>query len=432
VTPYAEYRTTGVAWLSSIPSHWTLRPLWSMFRRVKDVDHPEETMLSVFRDFGVVEKDSRENLNVTAENRSIYQLVHPGWLVANRMKAWQGSVGISGLRGIVSGHYICFAPRHQADDGYLNWLFRSSPYAAGYMMLSRGVRPGQLEIDNDSYRVMPVLTPPLQEQRAIADYLDRETARIDTLIEKQLQLIETLRERRFAMLSHITRFGLDSPVRLVDSGFGWLGMVPAHWHVGNIRRFAQMKTGHTPSRTMEEYWQDCEIPWFTLADVWQLRDGTRTYLGQTKAMISELGLANSAAELLPEGTVVLSRTASVGFTGIMPEPVATSQDFWNWVCGPNLLPEYLVYVFRAMRDEFRSMTMGSTHKTIYQPVAAAMRIPVPPFEEQRAIVDHLDRHLGRIDVLIAKSERFIELARERRGALITAAVTGQIDVLEAS
>jgi type I restriction enzyme S subunit len=279
---------------------------------------------------------------------------------------------------------------------------------------------------------MPVLTPPLQEQRAIADYLDRETARIDTLIEKQLQLIETLRERRFAMLSHITRFGLDSPVRLVDSGFGWLGMVPAHWHVGNIRRFAQMKTGHTPSRTMEEYWQDCEIPWFTLADVWQLRDGTRTYLGQTKAMISELGLANSAAELLPEGTVVLSRTASVGFTGIMPEPVATSQDFWNWVCGPNLLPEYLVYVFRAMRDEFRSMTMGSTHKTIYQPVAAAMRIPVPPFEEQRAIVDHLDRHLGRIDVLIAKSERFIELARERRGALITAAVTGQIDVLEAS
>src|SRR5579875_3961930 len=107
-----------------------------------------EPMLSVFRDFGVVAKDSRENLNQTAENRSIYQLVHPGWLVTNRMKAWQGSVGISALRGIVSGHYICFAPLHKENHNYLNLLFRSPRYAVGYGLISRGVRIGQAEIDN--------------------------------------------------------------------------------------------------------------------------------------------------------------------------------------------------------------------------------------------------------------------------------------------
>ncbi|WP_390479658.1 restriction endonuclease subunit S, partial [Frankia casuarinae] len=112
------------------------------------------------------------------------------------MKAWQGSVGISSLRGIVSGHYICFAPRHSEDARYLNWLLRSTTYTNGYALLSRGVRIGQAEIDNDEFRLMPILLPPLGEQRAIADYLDRETARIDTLIEEQQRLIEMLRERR--------------------------------------------------------------------------------------------------------------------------------------------------------------------------------------------------------------------------------------------
>ncbi|MGV7705389.1 restriction endonuclease subunit S, partial [Mycobacterium kansasii] len=81
------------------------------------------------------------------------------------------------------GHYICFAPRHQEDPRYLNWLFRSPPYTYAYALLSRGVRIGQVEIDNDGYRLLPVLLPPVAEQRAIADYLDRETARIDRLIE---------------------------------------------------------------------------------------------------------------------------------------------------------------------------------------------------------------------------------------------------------
>jgi type I restriction enzyme S subunit len=181
-----------------------------------------------------------------------------------------------------------------------------------------------------------------------------------------------------------------------------------------------MKSGHTPSRTVSAYWEDTDIPWFTLADVWQLRDGKQIYLGDTANKINELGLANSAAELLPAGTVVLSRTASVGFSGIMPKPMATSQDFWNWVCGSELLPEYLNWQFRSMTAELKSLNMGSTHQTIYQKDAAALQILVPPPEEQRAIAEYLDRETARIDTLIEEQQRLIEMLRERRAAVLSA------------
>jgi len=279
--------------------------------------------------------------------------------------------------------------------------------------------------------VMPL--PPLVEQRAIADYLDDATAKIDSLIANQHEMIGLLEERRVSEIAHAVA-GLRSPHKGVkESGLNWVPSIAAHIPVANIRRFAAMRTGHTPSRSNAEYWVDCTIPWFTLADVWQLRSGTVfTASVETSSRISELGLANSAAELLPADTVMLSRTASVGFSGIMPTSMATSQDFWNWICGPRLLPKYLLWTFRAMKPEFDAIKAGSTHQTIYQPIAAALKMPVPSVGEQREIVDYLDFEVAKIDALIAKTHEHIALAKERRSALITAAVTGQFDVRNAS
>lgn len=206
------HRDTGVPWLGQIPRHWRLKPLWSLFNRVKDVNHPEEQMLSVFREYGVVIKVDHANINKTAENRNIYQLVHPGWLVANRMKAWQGSVGISRHRGIVSGHYICFAPHHGEDAGFLDWLFRSRPYTAGYAYISRGVRIGQAEIDNDDYRLLPVLLPPIEEQREIANFLVAQSSAIDELVAKAERFIELAKERRSALIAAAVTGQIDVPV----------------------------------------------------------------------------------------------------------------------------------------------------------------------------------------------------------------------------
>ena len=408
-TERADLVDSGVSWIGKVPPQWTMKPLWSMFERVKDVDHPDEQMLSVFREFGVVAKESRDNINKTAENRSIYQLVHPGWLVANRMKAWQGSVGISSLRGIVSGHYICFAPRHGEDSRYLNWLLRSTTYTNGYALLSRGVRIGQAEIDNDEFRLMPVLLPSRGEQRAIADYLDRETARIDTLIEEQQRLIEMLGERRFALRTHVALHGTASAEE-IESPLPWALMLPAHWRVVPLTSVADLESGHTPSRSREDWWADCYIPWVSLHDVGTMR-GTK-FVQDTAQHISDAGIANSSARLLPARTVVLSRDATVGRTAIMGIPMATSQHFAAWVCGPLLDPEYLWVLFQdAMQPFFDSFQNGSTIRTIGMGDLKAFRIPLPPLDEQRRIVAYLDDETAKIDALIAETERFIELRR---------------------
>lgn len=210
-----------------------------------------------------------------------------------------------------------------------------------------------------------------------------------------------------------------------SSGLGWAPRIPSRWDVAKVCLIARLESGHTPSRKHPEYWvpDECSVPWFSLADVWQLREANQKYLGNTSEKISPRGLANSAARLLPAGTVVLSRTASVGFAGIMPRPMATTQDFANWICGPRVVPDYLLWAFRAMSGEFVRMRMGSTHQTIYMPDIRRLAIPLPPVPEQRAIADFLDRKTAAVDALIAKKKQLRALVRERLESQILSAVT---------
>lgn len=414
---YDEYVDSGVPWIGDVPSGWTTRPLWSMFERIKDVGHPDEQMLSVFRDYGVVAKDSRDNLNKTAENRNIYQLVHPGWLVTNRMKAWQGSVGISRLRGIVSGHYICFAPRHDADSRYLNWLFRSPTYAAGYALQSRGVRIGQAEIDNDLYRVMPVLLPPIEEQRVIADYLDRETARIDTLIEDQQRLVELSRERRAAVvdaalapLSSWTRTALKHMLYGVDQGVSpqaeaELADEAGTWGVlkaGCVNRGVFRPEEH--KRLPSDFAFDPAIA-VEVGDVIVSRASGSPDLVGSAAIVDRLDyqliLSDKLFRLRPKNSV--------------------DARFLVWVLNSG---QYRVQVRRAI-----SGAEGLANNLPLSKLRA-FELHRPSLEKQRRIATRLDEQTSRIDTLIEETERFIELARERRTALITAAVTGRIDVRE--
>jgi type I restriction enzyme, S subunit len=138
-------------------------------------------------------------------------------------------------------------------------------------------------------------------------------------------VIELLQEKRMSLVTQAVTRGLDPTVPMKDSGVEWLGEVPAHWDVKRTKYAARLRSGHTPSRQHPEYWVNCTIPWFGLADVWQIRDGQMEYVTDTAEKISELGLANSAARLLPKRTVVLSRTASVGFSAIMGADMATTQ-----------------------------------------------------------------------------------------------------------
>jgi len=289
---------------------------------------------------------------------------------------------------------------------------------------------GIQNLDSDSYLQESGAFPDLSEQRAIATFLDRETTKIDALMAKKERLIELLQEQRGALITRAVTKGLDLSVAMKNSGVDWIGDVPTQWGVSRIKFVARLRSGHTPSRQQTEYWQDCTIPWFGLADVWQIRDGRTEYVTETAEKISELGLANSAARLLPAGTVMLSRTASVGFSAIMGVPMATTQDFVNWVCGPRVRPEYLLYVFRAMGHEFNRLTMGSTHQTIYMPDVGRFEMPLPPANEQRVIVNFIREKSRKLESLVDKIQTAAGRLVEQRTALISAAVTGKIDVRE--
>ena len=208
--------------------------------------------------------------------------------------------------------------------------------------------------------------------------------------------------------------------------------MPAHWSVPRIKTVCRVDTGHTPSRKVAAYWEDCTIPWFTLADVHQLRGDRRKYVFETSECVSELGIANSSARRLPAGTVILSRTASVGFSGILDRDMATSQDFMAWVPGPSVVGEFLLYVLRAMRPEFRRLMHGSTHNTIYMPTLHAFRMPLPPRDEQSALVRHLDEATSTLDSAIDTASRETELIEAYRITLVADVVTGKVDVRDAA
>ena len=436
---YSAYKDSGIEWLGEVPEHWVTWKATHGFRRIGSgttpkSDNPEYydgdiswVTTSELRETVIV--DTTKKVTTTAMREYPTLRMYPkGTLLFAMYGATIGRLGILGIAATVNQACAALAePLHLATWFVYYWLQMRRPIL---IVLSAG--GGQPNLSQDDLRQLRIPAPPLDEQRVIAAFLDRETAKIDGLVERKERLIELLQEKRATVITRAVTRGLDPSVPMKDSDVEWLGEIPAHWEVKRTKFAAMLRSGHTPSRQNPEYWKDCTIPWFGLADVWQIRDGQVEYVNATSEKISEIGLAHSAARLLPKGTVILSRTASVGFSAILGVAMATTQDFVNWVCGTSLQPEYLLYVFRAMGPEFRRFTMGSTHQTIYMPDVGCFSTPVPPVPEQGKIVAFIRKETDKIDSLVSKIRQAINHLKEFRTALISAAVTGRIDVRSAS
>jgi type I restriction enzyme S subunit len=312
------------------------------------------------------------------------------------------------------------------DSRYLGWVVQSDLVIEEIVARSVGVSyPG---INGPEIGDISIPVPPVREQRSIANYLDTETARIDALTSRYLELVDRLDDQRGAITVAGVSGGPPAVPRRASS-LAWLTEVPAHWDEVRLSLLARLGSGHTPSREHPEWWIDCTIPWITTGEVWQIRDDRIEYLSETREKVSQLGIANSSAELHPAGTVVLSRTASAGFSAIMATDMATSQDYVTWTCGPRLRPRFLLLCLRAMRQDLLGrLAMGSTHQTIYVPDIQSIRIPLPPLEEQDQLVGWTWQRLRRIDAATDAIRCQIDLLTERRQALITAAVTGQLEI----
>lgn len=207
-------------------------------------------------------------------------------------------------------------------------------------------------------------------------------------------------------------------------GYPWFGTQQSRWPTVPIRKVCRLGTGHTPTRLEPEFWRedDCVIPWVTVADIHGLSGLGLFPLEETKQHISEVGLANSAAVLHPPGTVMVSRTASIGFACRIGRPMATTQAFATWTPGPRVESRYLLLVTKALTPEFERLAYGSTHLTIYMPDIESLSMPLPPLATQRSIADDVEDKTGRIDGLIDAKRRMVELMDERDSLVFDRAI----------
>jgi len=412
------------------PDHWRWIPFGGACERRKDIGRADLQPLSVFLDGGVVPRADRaeDNHNRLGADLDKYLAVRPGDIVFNKLRTWQGGFGHARNEGIVSPAYFVCRP-HDAEPRYLDYALHSQPYLQELTRISKWMPPSQFDIAWGDLKRLPLLLPPAVQQRRIADFLDAETARIDALIDTKQQmhavLFDTRREVTFTGVAGLVTAGHDRR----GSSLPWVADLPSNWGEAKLTLLARLGSGHTPSRSRPEWWVDRTIPWITTGEVSQMRTDRIETISETREQISDLGVANSSAEVHPAGTVVLCRTASAGYSAIMAEPMATSQDFATWTCGERLLPQFLLLCLRAMRSDLLGrLAMGSTHKTIYMPDIESIRIPVPPMKEQQQVVDAVWQRLGRIDAIVDTLTQQIDLLRERRSALITAVVSGELVV----
>lgn len=426
---YPVYKDSGVDWLGEIPEGWSIKPLWVLFRRHKLTGFPGEQLLSVYRDYGVIPKASRDdNFNKPSDDLDAYQLVQVGDLAINKMKAWQGSVGISSHKGIVSPAYHVYAPSHSEAPQYLHHLFRCNEYIAGYLANSKGIRVNQWDLEPQQHSRMPVLLPSFQEQTQIARFLDHETARIDALIEEQQRLIELLKEKRQAVISRAVTKGLDPTVPMKDSGVEWLGEVPAHWELTRVGWQCIVGNGCTPARDNLGYWEDGHYPWLNSSKV------NFDRVVDADQFVTSKALKECALPIVKPGSVLMAITGEGKTRGMVTitEIEATINQHVAFIepRGERLVATYLHDWLSANYSRIRhdSADWGSTKAAITCADIRVYPLPLPPKEEQEVICQFVGSKSALFDGLMSSAEENVGLLQERRAALISAAVTGKIDV----
>lgn len=410
--PYPEYWGTSDFEVPQVPRGWLFCPL-KRFLTVQSgdmlpADRVTESGFPVVGGNGI--RGYTDRSNTPAET-----------IVIGRVGAKCGCVHYLNTDFWASEHAFRVLPRKRFHDRFM-------VYALESMNLNRfAITTAQPLLNTEIVTNKNVAIPTsLDEQQAIAAFLDHETAKIDRLIARQERLIELLKEKRQAVISHAVTKGLNPDAPMKDSGVQWLGEVPAHWDVARVKFVAKLESGHTPSKQVEEYWVDCDIPWVSLNDSKQLAQVD--YISDTAYQINDKGLAGSSARLLPPGAVVFTRDATIGLTAITTREMAVSQHLIAWLPRERITSLFLLRVFNAMEKELDRFTFGATIKTIGMDDVKALTTTVPPLGEQEAICQYINERLSKFDLLVEKAQRQISLLREHRVSLISSAVTGKIDV----
>ncbi len=420
--PYAEYTETGSKWIGAVPATWAVRNLRTFISRRTETNRADLPLLSVAREKGVFVRaltDSDENHNVIPDDLSNYKVARAGNLVINKMKAWQGSMGIAPCDGIVSPAYFVFDLRI-TNPAFGQRLLRSKPYVAHFGQASDGVRVGQWDLSIPGMRQIPVLDPPPAEQAAIVRFVDWANGRLERAIRAKRKVIALLNEQAQVIIHRAVTRGLDPSVPVKPSGVPWLGDVPQHWEVKKLRFLFRYAKGRRAAELTIEYIGANAGPF-------------PVYSGQTEAgglmgtiswhefnfltpvvFVSTVG-ARAMTTRLVQGRFSLSQNCAL----IIPR-------------GDDVDTAYFESVFQRLFAYERASISLIMQPSLRFADLNRFYVPQPPHAEQVAIARVLSKHVVARDTAISRLEREIGLLSEYRTRLVADVVTGKLDVREAS
>lgn len=410
-------KDSGIEWIGAIPFQWSIDKLKYHLKRNEPKNPGEQIVLSLYRELGVVPKDSRDdNHNVTSEDTSNYKYVRIGDFVINKMKAWQGSVAVSDYEGIVSPAYFIYNFTDTVFyKKYFHYLLRSC-YKDEFRRLSGGIREGQWDLPAEALNNTPVLIPTLSEQQTIACFLDRKSAECDALVADIQSQIEALEEYKRSVITEAVTKGLDPDVEMRDSGVQWIGMMPTHWDCQRgkyILRYVQK-----PVRD-----DDGVITCFRDGEV-TLRSNRREE-GFTVAD-KEIGYQGiDVGDLVVHGMDGFAGSIGISDSRGKASPVLNVLD-------TEQNKRYIMYYLRSMayNDVFVALATGIRVRScdLRWNKLAELLYPMPPVEEQQTIVEHIDSVLDQTNSIIAEKKQLIETIEEYKKSLIFEYVTGKKEV----
>jgi type I restriction enzyme, S subunit len=422
---YERYKDSGVEWLGEVPEHWSSKRLKFLFHLVKRDVRDDDRIITCFRDGQVTLRDNRRTEGFTNALKEIgYQGIRVGDLIIHAMDAFAGAIGVSDSEGKSSPVYsVCVPASELISANYYARLLRNMALSGFVASLSKGIRERSTDFRWADAGEIFLPVPSLEEQTQIAQFLDHETTRIDALITEQERLIALLKEKRQAVISHAVTKGLDSRVPMKDSGVEWLGEVPEHWKTKSYRYSSEIyrgKFGHRPRNDPSLY--DGDFAFIQTGDIAR----ADKYIHSYKQTLNDKGA--SVSQRFPAGTLVMAIAANVGDTAILGFEAYAPDSVVGFKPNSNVDIEFLRFSLIAAIQELQKSSTQSTQANLNIDRIGSIRAVFPSFPEQKAIANYLNLELERYSELESQVIEAIQLLQERRSALISAAVTGKIDV----
>lgn len=429
---YDSYKDTGTEWLGRIPVDWKLENIRAVTDLKSIKNQPDLEVLSVYREYGVILKDSRDdNHNVTSLDTSNYKVVEPGDLVVNKMKAWQGSMGVSQHKGIVSPAYItCKTDKEKVRPRFLHYLLRSQPFIGVYNALSYGVRVGQWDMHYEDFKKIALAYPSLDEQDRIVAFLDHKTTEIEAAIEKKQRLIELLKEQKSILINQAVTKGLNPKVPMKDSGIKLVGQIPAHWEVKRLKNICEV-FGRIGFRG------------YTASDLVTDGQGAITL---SPSNIHEHGFSTDQVSYLswkkyhesPEIMIFKNDIIFVKTGSSFGKSALISHYDREMTINPQLVVFKKIKMNSALlqlhlsteylQTEIKKEVIGGTIPTIGQATISALRIIVPSHDDQESVSKYCDNVSEQFNPAFSNAFIEIEKLKEFKQTLIAHAVTGKIKV----